>query len=296
MKVLIADSSEESKTVLGKILFDEGYECTFVEKSDEVIEKIYSELPDIIILDIRLSKPGSLELLRQLKSAPSTRDIPVILIASRRPCRKLSKGYELGAYDYISRPFFKEEVLARISNITFACERVKRLEKLLDRDYLTGLYNRRFFMERFLEEVAWSVRYKEPLSLMMLDIDYFKKVNDTYGHSCGDEILKQVADTLLSVLRTEDIIARYGGEEFIVLLPNTGIEGASTVAEKLRSMVQSIIFFCEDKNIKLNITVSIGVTTYYGDADLSPDMLIGQADGALYKAKEGGRNRVVVHN
>ncbi len=295
MKVLIAESGEESKTVLGKILFDEGYECAFVKKSDEVIEKIYSELPDVIILDIRLSKPGSLELLKQLKSAPSTRDIPVILIASRRSCRKLSKGYELGAYDYISRPFFKEEVLARISNITFACGRVKELEKLLDRDYLTGLYNRRFFMERFLEEVAWSARYNEPLSVMMLDIDYFKKVNDTYGHGCGDEILKQIAGTLSSVLRTEDIVARYGGEEFIVLLPNIGIEGASTVAEKLRSTVQDRSFFCEDKSIKLNVTVSIGVATHYGDADLSPDRLIGQADGALYDAKEGGRNKVVVY-
>lgn len=295
MKVLIADSANDSKNVLGKMLFDEGYECVFVENSSEVVDRVYAEHPDIIILDAKLSKPHSLEVLSQLKSAPSTRDIPVILIASKRSHLKLTKGYELGAYDYISRPFFKQEILARISNIRFACDRIKELEKLLDRDYLTGLYNRRFFMERFLEEIAWSVRYKEPLSIMMLDIDFFKKINDTYGHGCGDEILKQISSALLSVLRAEDIVARYGGEEFIVLLPNTNPEGALTVAEKLRATVQDKNFFCEGGNIRLSVTISIGVTTYNGDTELSPDRLIGQADGALYNAKEGGRNLVVVY-
>lgn len=295
MKVLIADNGEDSKNVLGKILLDEGYECIFVENSREVVDRIYAELPDVIVLGIKLSKPCSLEILKQLKSAPSTRDIPVILIASRRSQSKLTKGYRFGAYDYIAKPYFKEEVLARISNITFACDRVKELEKLLDRDYLTGLYNRRFFMERFFEELAWSVRYKEPLSLMMLDIDFFKKINDTYGHGCGDEILKQISNSLLSVLRTEDIVARYGGEEFIILLPNTNTEGAVTVAEKLRATVQDRNFSCEGSAVRLSVTVSIGVTIYDGSAELSPDRLIGQADGALYGAKEGGRNRVVLY-
>ncbi|WP_333652090.1 diguanylate cyclase [Dissulfurispira sp.] len=296
MKVLIADNANDAKDVLGKMLLEEGYECIFVENSSEVIDRVYAELPDIIILDAKLSKPHSLEILSHLKSAPSTRDIPVILIASKRSHLKLTKGYELGVYDYISRPFFKQEILARISNITFACDRVKEeLEKLLYRDYLTGLYNRRFFMERFFEEMAWSVRYKEPLSLMMLDIDFFKKINDTYGHGCGDEILKQISNALLSVLRTEDIVARYGGEEFIILLPNTNPEGALTAAEKLRVTVQDKNFLCESGDIRLSVTISIGVTTYNGETELSPDRLIGQADGALYSAKEGGRNRVVVY-
>lgn len=295
MKVLIADNANDTKDVLGKILLDEGHECVFVENSSEVIDRVYAELPDIVIVGTKLSKPHSLEILSQLKSAPSTRDIPVILIASKRAHLKLTKGYELGAYDYISRPFFKQEILARISNITFACDRIKELENLLDRDYLTGLYNRRFFMERFFEEMAWSVRYKEPLSLMMLDIDFFKKINDTYGHGCGDEILKQISNALLSVLRAEDIVARYGGEEFIILLPNTNLEGALTAAEKLRVTVQDRNFLCESGNIRLSVTISIGITIYNGETEPSPDRLIGQADDALYSAKEGGRNRVVVY-
>lgn len=295
MKILIAGSSDDLKDILGNILLQEGYDCVFVKESREIIDRVYIEHPDVIILDTLLSNPCSTEILSQLKSAPSTRDIPVILVASKKSRLKLAKGYEMGAYDYISRPFFKQEILTRINNITFACDRIKELEKLLDRDYLTGLYNRRFFMERFFEEIAWAIRYKEPLSIMMLDIDFFKRINDTYGHGCGDEILKQISSTLLSVLRAEDIVARYGGEEFIILLPNTNSDGAITAAEKLRTTVQNKVFVCKDSDIQLSVTISIGVTIYSGDAELSPDRLIGQADGALYTAKESGRNRVVVY-
>lgn len=295
MKVLIADNAEDTKHVLGGILLGKGYECVFVENNADIVEKVYTAIPDIIILDTKPAGPSGLEILKKLKSAPSTRDIPVVLIASKKSQTKLAKGYELGAYDYISRPYFKEEIIARLSNITFACERVKELEKLLDRDYLTGLYNRRFFMERFHEELAWSSRYAEPISLMMLDIDYFKKINDTYGHGCGDEILKQIANTMSSELRIEDVVARYGGEEFIILLPNTNAEGVLTAAEKLRAAVHEKEFFCNTGNTRISVTVSIGVTTYDECFDLPPDRLIGQADSALYIAKEKGRNRVVVH-
>ncbi|HAK88781.1 MAG TPA: diguanylate cyclase response regulator [Nitrospiraceae bacterium] len=298
MKVLIADNAEDTKSVLGGILLGKDYECVFVENNADIIEKVYTEVPDIVILDTKPAGPSGLEILKKLKSAPSTRDIPVVLIASKKSQSKLAKGYELGAYDYISRPYFKEELTARLSNITFACERVKELEKLLDRDYLTGIYNRRFFMERFHEELSWSSRHSEPISLMMLDIDHFKKINDTYGHGCGDEILKQIANTMTAVLRIEDVVARYGGEEFIILLPNTDSEGVLTAAEKLRAAVHDKDFSCENGSTRIQVTVSIGVTAYAPDNEciyLPPDRVIGQADTALYTAKEQGRNRVVAH-
>ncbi len=298
MKVLIADNAEDTKSVLGRILLGKDYECVFVESNMDIVEKVYTAVPDIIILNTKPSRPSGIEILKKLKSAPSTRDIPVVLIGSKKSQTKLAKGYELGAYDYISIPYFKEEITARLSNITFACERVKELEKLLDRDYLTGLYNRRFFMERFHEELSWSARQAEPISLMMLDIDHFKKINDTYGHGCGDEILKQIAKTMTAVLRIEDVVARYGGEEFIILLPNTDPEDVLTAAEKLRAAVHEKGFFCENGSAQIPVTVSIGVTTYTPDNEclyLPPDRLIGQADNALYIAKEKGRNRVVVH-
>ncbi|MBF0329716.1 MAG: diguanylate cyclase [Nitrospirae bacterium] len=293
MKILVADNSEESRTTLSKILTDKGHECVLLENSAEIISTVYHEAPDIIILDLKLSKPPALSVLQQLKSAPSTRDIPTLLIASTKSKIKLGKGYDYGAYDYLSKPFFEKEVVARLQNIIEIRERLKEFEKLLVRDYLTGLYNRKFFMERFIEELSWSIMYSEQFSLMVLDIDHFKKINDTYGHGCGDEILKQVADTMLATLRAQDLLARYGGEEFIILLPNTGIESAVEIGESLRKAVQEHDFRC-NQDLKIAVTISIGITSLSDDEPTS-DHIIGQADKALYRAKETGRNKVVVY-
>ncbi|HTZ18592.1 MAG TPA: diguanylate cyclase, partial [Dissulfurispiraceae bacterium] len=296
MKILIAAGPLHTVTELQAILNEEGHECFVVEDSHKVVETVYVELPELVMLDITLSRPSSIEMLLQLKSAPSTRDIPVFIILSGKSVRKMAKCYEFGAYDYISRPFFREEVIARTRNIGYVCDKMKEVEKLFVRDYLTGLYNRKFFMERLDEELAWAGRYGEPLSFVILDIDHFKKVNDTYGHSCGDEILVQLSKTLGPALRAHDILARYGGEEFVVLLANTDIDAAVTVAEKLRAAVQENDFFCPDMSIALPVTISVGVACTDGNFDITPDSLIKRADGALYEAKAAGRNRVKCHN
>lgn len=296
IKVLVADSTEDGRNVLEKILTDSGYECVFSENSEEIIDRVYIEHPDIIIFDLKSSDPSGLEILQKLKSAPSTRDIPVMLVAPKNARAKIKKGYGLGAYDYIARPYFSEEVLARIRNITYVLEKMKELEALLVRDYLTGLYNRKFFMERLHEEFAWSVIYKEPFSLMMFDIDHFKKINDTYGHSCGDEILRQIANVLVSVLRPQDVVARYGGEEFIALLANADMAYAAILGEKLRAAVSEGVFSCSKGGAKLHVSISIGISTFDGTMDISHDNFIGQADKALYEAKKTGRNKVVLYD
>lgn len=297
MKILIADRTHNAKDVLAPILQEQGYQCSFVDNSSEIIDRIYQELPNVVIINNEHHKDCCFDLVKKLKSAPSTRDIPVIISSSQRDPATQAKGYQFGAYDYIFQPYFREEVLARICNITYAAQKVSALEDQLNRDYLTGLYNRRFFMERFSEEVTWSMRYREPMSLMLLDIDRFKKVNDTYGHSCGDEILRQVAQIAASVAGPEYTAARYGGEEFIILLPNISSDDAVAIAEKIRTTVQNKVFPCDCDNntVHLSITVSIGVTTYNYNTELLPDHIIDQADNALYAAKEAGRNRVVVH-
>jgi two-component system cell cycle response regulator len=297
MKILIADKAQDAREILGTILEEQEYQCFFADKECDLIDKVYQELPDIIILDDRNGKHACFDIVRKLKSAPSTRDIPVIISSSRRSPLALAKGYQLGAYDYIYRPYFREEILARISNIIDSCQRMKTLGDKLDRDYLTGLYNRKFFMDRFAEEIAWSMNYKEPLSIMLLDVDHFKKVNDTYGHSCGDEVLRQVAQTAASVARPEHVAARYGGEEFILLMPNLPRHEAAGIAEEMRRSVQDHEFTCDDRGnpVHLSATISIGVSTLDPGGESTLDRMIDQVDKALYAAKEAGRNRVHVH-
>ncbi|MEW6116232.1 MAG: diguanylate cyclase [Nitrospirota bacterium] len=291
MKILIADTAKETKAILGRILEDEGYTYCYVENSCDIINRVYNENPDIIFLSTHLSDHCSLRILEKMKSAPSTREVPVILIGTKRAHKTLAKGYQLGAYDYISMPYFKEEVLARLRNIMYIRTKTKELESMMDRDYLTGLYNRKFFMDRMVEELSWSVNYHEPLSLMMLDIDYFKRINDSYGHRCGDEVLGKLAQVLLSTMRKEDVIGRYGGEEFIVLMSNTDSATATASGERVRKAVMDGKFYCDESDL-IPVTVSIGVTIFNEIMEISPDVLIGQADSALYAAKEGGRNRV----
>ena len=290
---MVATKAVNAAMELRSILQEEGHNCVTIEESSKIIDAIYHETPEMIMLDIGLTKPSSLDILTKLKSAPSTRDIPVIIITAEKSVHKMAKCYSFGAYDYISVPFFREEVIARIRNIGYVCEKMKEFEKLLVRDYLTGLYNRKFFMERLGEELAWAGRYGEPMSFIILDIDHFKKINDTYGHSCGDEVLRQLSKILVITLRAHDVVARYGGEEFVVLLANTGPEEAITVAEKLRVAVQENDFFCEEDKVKLSVTISIGLSSTDGNSDPVPDSLIIRADHALYEAKATGRNKVM---
>jgi two-component system, cell cycle response regulator len=293
MKILIATSNSSIAQGLSEILTAESHECLISEIPSRTIEDVYLISPGMIILDVSMSSPSVCDVLMKLKAAPSTRDIPVLIIATRKYMSRLTKCYELGAYDYLSAPFFPAEIVARIRNIGYVAEKMVEVEKLLVRDYLTGLYNRQFFMERFSEELAWASRYGEPLSVIILDIDHFKKINDTYGHSCGDEVLKQLAATLTGLLRAHDVIARYGGEEFVTLLSNTTEEDAYAIGEKLRAGVQAAKFNCGPVGGKLPVTISVGVATADDLDELNAESLINRADSALYEAKAAGRNRVV---
>jgi len=293
MKILIATCSRDLSGELCEILKAESHECVVSEDPSRTIEDVYVNSPGMIMLDVSLSSPSVCDLLAKLKAAPSTRDIPVLIIATRRSMSRITKCYELGAYDYISVPFFRAEILSRMHNIAYISEKMQEVEKLLVRDYLTGLYNRKFFMERFNEEIAWASRYSEPLSFIILDIDHFKKINDTYGHSCGDEVLRQLAGTLGGLLRAHDVLARYGGEEFVILLSNTTPDDAHGIGEKLRVGVQETEFYCESVAGRLPVTISLGVATAEDIMELSTESLINRADAALYTAKAAGRNRVM---
>ncbi len=292
MKILITQQNSRTDRSLIQYLESIGHVCVHVHEAAAVVDEIYRETPDVIVLCTRLQQPSCCHLLQKIKSAPSIRDIPVLYLAPRNALDHLKRGYEGGMYDYISLPWFPEEVSARLRNIQYVLDKAREIEKLLVRDYLTGVYNRKFFMERFQEESSWAQRHGESISVVMVDIDFFKKVNDIYGHYTGDHVLQQVSALIASRIRPGDLIARFGGEEFIILMPNTPAEVASGVAESFRQAVAENKFYSE-KQLPFSVTISSGVATFHGEPEVTADNILGRADFCLYQAKESGRNRVV---
>ncbi|HMK44586.1 MAG TPA: diguanylate cyclase, partial [Dissulfurispiraceae bacterium] len=221
MKILVAQNGKK-KDILSKslqeILDREGHMATFVAGAAKVLDEVYRQSPDVVFLYSGLRRPDCCDILKKIKSAPSTRDIPVFFVVSVEDRELIRRGFTEGLYDYLSVPLFPEEMAARLQNIETIRQKARELEEVQIRDYLTGIYNRKYFMERMQEEMEWARQYGEPIALIMVDIDFFKKINDTYGHGCGDIVLQEVARTLGGQLRPTDLLARFGGEEFIVLL------------------------------------------------------------------------------
>jgi len=249
-------------------------------------------IPDIILLDVKMPGMDGYEVCRQLKMSEETRDVPVIFITASDCQNDEAYGLELGAVDYIVKPINATVVQARVRN-HIALQQAqndlaiknKELEQIAVRDALTGLYNRRKLDEVFDEEVFRAERYHRALSVVMMDVDHFKRVNDTYGHSAGDDVLIAIARALQDSLRGSDAIGRWGGEEFLLISPETDLETTVGLADRLRRTCESIDFPTIGK-----ITLSMGVATHHS-GDGAKEILL-RADSALYRAKHAGRNRV----
>jgi diguanylate cyclase (GGDEF)-like protein len=287
-KVLLIDDSEDIHDLVAACLADEPVELNCALTSEAGLAAASGDLPDLILLDVEMNCSDGFHICRRLKDDPITRDIPVVFLTSGNAMEQKVQGLELGAVDYVTKPFAMPELRARVR----AALRTKHLMDLLAKraliDGLTGLANRASLEQRLAQELSLSRRTKRPLACVMLDVDHFKKVNDTYGHAFGDEVLRSVAQTLMSGCRTEDLVARYGGEEFALLLPNTGGVGAAELAERLREAVASIPVTHRDTPV--NVTCSFGVSEWPRAVEPS---LVEAADKALYQAKQSGRNRVV---
>src|SRR5437763_9549552 len=252
---------------------------------------------DLAILDRRLPDMDGVMLAQELKSRPEFKTRFVIMLTGEDDQADKVEGLDLGADDYITKPFQYPELLARIRAgkriVELQKELIdanKRLELLSITDGLTRLYNHRYFQDELARAFEESVRYNRPLSLAIVDIDFFKKVNDTYGHAVGDEVLKCVSNVFKESVRATDLVARYGGEEFAVMMPETELDDAITFAEKIRSIVESTIAHTQAG--PLTITVSIGVSAAPRTKARSSKELVIHADKALYRAKKNGRNRV----
>lgn len=252
--------------------------------------------PDLVLLDIMMPGMDGYEVCRQLKAAPETRNIPVIFVTARSDAVDEELGLRMGAVDYITKPFHLAIVAARVQNHINLKLKSDLLESLAMLDGLTNIPNRRRFDATLEMEWKRAQRSGQPLALAMVDIDFFKRYNDLYGHGAGDACLKKVAALLAEcAARPSDLVARYGGEEFVMLLPETDTSGAQAIAERFRARVEDLRLPHENSDVAPWVTVSVGLAAGVAPESLdSPLSLLKVADKLLYRAKESGRNRVCV--
>ena len=289
--VLIVDDANANIVALTDIL-KSGYTIYAAKNGQKAVQLAEEFMPDLILLDIVMPEMDGYEIIAALKSSEKSKDIPVIFITSLSDSGNEEKGLELGAADYISKPFSPAIVRFRVGNQIRILELIRNNERLSLEDQLTGLPNRRCFDRQIDREWKRAARDKTFLSVLLMDIDKFKNYNDTYGHQQGDAAIQSFAKTLDRTLkRPGDFSARWGGEEFIALLANTELKNALDIAEQIRKKTEDTEVPCSDGFIT-KLTVSIGVNTYRPGDNNTIDSLISGADTALYTAKNKGRNMV----
>jgi two-component system cell cycle response regulator len=300
-RILVVDDSRSQLDWLVQVLEREGHDVRTAMNGAEAIRKVTADAPDLVLLDKVLPDMDGLEVLRIVKRLPDERFVPVIMLSAKGDLDSKVSGLKLGAEDYLTKPFAEAELLARCG----AMLRIKQLQdqlreaqrKLQEQsltDALTGLRNRRFFDERLVEEFGRAQRYSNPVSLMMIDLDLFKEVNDRHGHQAGDVVLREAAALIRSSLRDPDICARYGGEEFAVILPMTHMSGAMTVAERVWRALGGKAYAVSAAG-PIHVTASIGVAFFPAKDVTTAELLVRYADEALYQAKRAGRNTICLY-
>jgi diguanylate cyclase (GGDEF)-like protein len=307
-RILLIDDKSEIAELLRKHCRDRPYDILHADGGERGLQMAAVERPHLILLDLRMPGMDGISVARSLKSNAMTSNIPVILLTAVRDVDAKVKAFEAGAVDYVQKPWTWEELDARIAVelrrrralLSLQLERDdlskanKELEELAVIDEMTGLHNFRQFQKRLTAEWQRAERYKIPLSLILFDLDHFKRINDSFGHQAGDRALQEFAMLLTGGARANDVAARYGGEEFAIILPHTDREMALRVAERIRRAVKEFGFL-DDRN-PTSITVSGGVATYHSSHDIKTvDDLVRAADLALYDAKDRGRDCVVQH-
>lgn len=292
-RILIADDDSVSLYLLSGV-FAEGCVVHCVKSGEEALAVVNEFKPDIILLDIVMKGMYGFEVCQRLKANRDTADIPVVFISSREDAETEIEGLKAGGIDFITKPFNPAIVRMRISNYIELKKVRDNLERMSMTDQLTGLYNRRYFDRMLMSEIRRSSRCHDCLSLLMMDIDFFKRYNDSNGHLAGDECLKLISHTVKnSFRRVGDLVARYGGEEFAVLLPSTGLASAAMLAENTRQSVEELQIAYTGLAENGFVTISVGVAGASPDPAANPQQLLNDADKALYQAKTRGRNRVV---
>ena len=290
--ILIVDDTVKNLQVLGTILKAENYKIAIATNGNQAISIANDTNPDLILLDVMMPGLDGFETCKKLKSLSGTKDVPVIFLTAKVETEDIIEGFKAGAVDYITKPFNSYELKARVKThveLKISKDLLEQknaiLKKLSITDGLTGLFNHRYTMDVLSRLVEENIRYRQPLSISMLDIDNFKKANDEYGHIFGDEVLIKISNSIESCLRKTDMVGRYGGEEFLVLFAHTNLKGAAESVERIIKSVENLKW--EKENFK--VTISAGV---YEKKDEDATTLIKKADDLLYAAKKKGKNRV----
>lgn len=324
--ILIVDDNPQNIQLVASHLKEHNYRISFSQSGRDALDKVQNASFDLILLDIMMPEMDGYQTCRQIRELPEYHEVPVIFLTAKIDKASIVKGFEVGAVDYIVKPFHGAELLARIrthlelqsyrqkleeinihlnkevlrgikmeQELRDSKEEIEKINRQLYKktteDALTGLLTRRKMMDFIEYEYERSQRTHNSFSVILADIDFFKKVNDTYGHDCGDVVLQNVARSLLSHVRKQDQVARWGGEEFLILLPETDSEGALVLAEKIRESIGVEIHRCSKTEVQISMT--FGISSFADGIDI--DLLIKHADLALYSGKNGGRNRCVAY-
>lgn len=299
-KIVLVDDNEDNLFLFTMYLQKIGYQKpTNFSQPEEVLKKLEESkaIPDLFILDVMMPNVDGISLAKQIRNEKKYDDSYIIFATAKQMDDTLADCFEAGGYDFINKPLSFVEIKYRLENLFKMQDMTRRLKcqnlelkKSSITDGLTQLSNRIYLNQRLEEEFSKCSRYQQDLSYLMLDIDFFKKVNDQYGHQVGDKVLVEVANITNKSIRNSDLAARYGGEEFAVVLPGTALSHGKDMGERIRQKIEATPIKID--NITLKITVSIGVASYDPETKTSEE-LIKNADTALYQAKEKGRNQVI---
>ncbi|NTS75625.1 diguanylate cyclase [Catenovulum sp. SM1970] len=293
-KVLVVDDENSSHIVLGDLINHLAKVVT-ANSAKSALTLLEEFTPDLILLDIVMPEMDGFELIKVLKSSKHWSQIPVIFVTARDDIDMQERGFELGACDYIVKPFHPTITRARIQTQLDMVRQRKMLEQLANIDALTEIPNRRQLHDHLAVEWASAQRTNTSFALAWVDIDYFKKFNDSYGHGEGDLVLKRVAQALKQTLkRPRDWVCRYGGEEFVLILPETELDGANELMKSIQQNIAELSIGHTGSEVSQQLTVSIGCCVQQPHLQHNPEDLLLQADRCLYKAKSNGRNQNVV--
>jgi diguanylate cyclase (GGDEF)-like protein len=292
-RVLLIDDSPDIHDLVEAALAGHDLTVLHADSAASCCTRVKETRPDLILLDVNMPGIDGFEACQQLQADSATQRVPIIFLTGQNDPEHKVTGLELGAVDYVSKPFHKAELLARVRTVLRIKRQSDKLAEQAQTDVLTGLRNRTALQERLVEALAAAQRYGRISSLVMIDLDHFKAVNDTYGHLFGDSVLQALARVLDQTARKTDVACRYGGEEFAVLLSDANLEQGLRAAERMRVAIAALVLTAGNTPVRVTASLGVASTAQWLQPDvLSPSQLIAAADAALYQAKRAGRNQV----